>query len=89
MKVNKVFWTFLALIIVTIMSACTTDPVVPEDESGLPPVAVVKAREVLAKDLNVGVGSIKIENYEREEWTDSCLGLGGPAESCLAVITSG
>jgi len=65
---------------------------VPVDEGGsegLPPVAVVKAREVLAVDLNAGVETVTIESWERKEWTDSCLGLGGPAESCLAAIYPG
>ena len=26
---------------------------------------------------------------EPVEWSDSCLGLGGPAESCLMAITPG
>jgi hypothetical protein len=92
MKDITVFWMVLALIIGTIMTACNAVPAAPDGESGseaLPPVAVVRAREALANDLNIGVESITIENYERAEWTDSCLGLGGPAESCLAAIHPG
>lgn len=92
MKENKVYWMILAVIIGIIMTACNAAPAVPEGESdseALPPVAVVRARAALAADLNIGVESITIENYERAEWTDSCLGLGGPAESCLAAIHPG
>ncbi|MEM9215211.1 MAG: YbaY family lipoprotein [Cyanobacteria bacterium P01_F01_bin.150] len=31
----------------------------------------------------------QIDQYRRESWSDSCLGLGGPAESCLAALTEG
>ncbi|UCE00486.1 MAG: hypothetical protein JSV42_07130 [Chloroflexota bacterium] len=92
MKVNKLIWVFMVMIIGTILTACKAEPVVPEDESisdPLPPVAVIRAREVLADDLGVGVEAVDIESYEPVDWSDSCLGLGGPAESCLAAITPG
>ena len=34
-------------------------------------------------------GDIEKLSVEEADWSDSCLGLGGPAESCLAVITPG
>lgn len=55
----------------------------------LPPVAVVKAREALATHLGVAVEQIPFGSHERAERTDSPLGLGGPAESCLAAIHPG
>jgi hypothetical protein len=92
MNLENVKWIMVAFIISAISIGCSTAPVDPEEETGteaLPPVAVVKAREALAADLNVGIETITIESYERKEWSDSCLGLGGPAESCLAVIYPG
>lgn len=55
----------------------------------LPPVAAIRARETLAAELGIGVAQISIASIERAEWSDSCLGLGGPAESCLAAIHPG
>lgn len=52
-------------------------------------MAVIRAREVLTADLQVGIETITIQSYTREEWSDSCLGLGGPAESCLAAVHPG
>ena len=52
-----------------------------------PPVAL--ARATLARELGVAVETIEILSFEQQEWSDSCLGLGGPAESCLTVITPG
>jgi hypothetical protein len=92
MKIEKLLWVFVVLVIGSISFACSAAPITPEDEGGsesLPPVAVVKAREALAADLNVSVETVAIESYEPKEWTDSCLGLGGPAESCLAAIYPG
>ena len=89
MQIGKALWIIMAIIIGTLSVACST---AAEDEGGsetLPPVAVVKARQALAADLNIGVESITFENYERAEWSDSCLGLGGPAESCLAAFHPG
>ncbi|MEB3214312.1 MAG: hypothetical protein VKL39_23385, partial [Leptolyngbyaceae bacterium] len=33
--------------------------------------------------------SLTVVTAHAETWSDSCLGLGGPAESCLAVVTPG
>lgn len=88
MKIDKILWITMAFILSTLLTACSTSPVGPEGEQS-PPEAVTKAREALAAFLDVGVESIQIESYERVEWSDSCLGLGGPAESCLAAIHPG
>jgi hypothetical protein len=88
MKTEKMLSIIIVLLIGALSFACSP----ASDETGtetLPPVAVVKAREALAADLDVGIETITIESYERAEWSDSCLGLGGPAESCLAAIHPG
>ena len=58
----------------------------PSDE--LPP-AVQAARAVLAQQLDFEPGAVEVLSFEQREWSDSCLGLGGPTESCAAVITPG
>ena len=58
----------------------------PEGDSGF---ASLAAREHLAAQLGVDANDIAVENVEAQEWSDSCLGLGGPAESCAAVMTPG
>ena len=92
MKKEVVVWIALILLVSTILVACGAEPSSSEHDGSaedLPPVAVVKARAALATELNVGIDTISIESYERQEWSDSCLGLGGPAESCLAAIHPG
>ncbi|MDT8306486.1 MAG: hypothetical protein RRC07_11160 [Anaerolineae bacterium] len=59
------------------------------DAGGELPAAAVRAREELAAELGTGIEAVEVVRFTQEQWTDSCLGLGGPAESCLQVITPG
>lgn len=52
------------------------------------PAAAV-ARADLAAKLGVSEKSIVIMLIENKTWSDGCLGLGGPAESCLAALVEG
>lgn len=53
------------------------------------PAGVQAARDTLAARLNVAANAIVILEAHEKDWSDSCLGLGGAAESCAAVITPG
>lgn len=55
----------------------------------LPPEAVLEAQQWLADQLSVAAEQVQIVDVEQSEWSDSCLGLGGPNESCAQVITPG
>lgn len=46
-------------------------------------------RAKLAQELGVDQLTITLKSVEAVEWTDGCLGLGGPAESCLQALTPG
>lgn len=60
-----------------------------EPGAGAPPPAVAAAQAELAQQLGIEPGTIEVFSYEEMAWSDSCLGLGGPAESCLTAITPG
>lgn len=47
------------------------------------------ASAFLANELGVAAEDIEVVSAEQTEFSDSCLGLGGPAESCLQAITPG
>ena len=47
------------------------------------------ARDALVQQTGVAFSDIQRIEVSKQEWTDSCLGLGGPAETCAAVITPG
>jgi hypothetical protein len=53
------------------------------------PVSVEAARQVLAQELGVKPDQILVVEVGEAEWPDSCLGLAGPGEMCLTVITPG
>jgi hypothetical protein len=48
-----------------------------------------QALDWLATETGVSAADLRLVEAERVEWTDSCFGLGGPAESCLAAVTPG
>lgn len=52
------------------------------------PAAAV-AREDLAARLSIEEKSIVILQITDATWNDGCLGLGGPAESCLQALVPG
>jgi hypothetical protein len=55
-----------------------------------PPQELVNAAAAwLVKEANISMDDLRLVSAEHVEWTDSCFGLGGPAESCLQVITPG
>src|SRR5690606_8541571 len=48
-----------------------------------------RVRDEVARRLGLDPDSITVAAVEARDWPDSCLGLGGPAESCLAAVTPG
>lgn len=61
-----------------------------EPTSELPPLPQAVEAAVKAKLIEeIGNAAVQVERYSRETWSDGCLGLGGPAESCLAALTEG
>lgn len=53
------------------------------------PDAVTAVKVKVASDLNINEGEVIVMSAYEKDWSDGCLGLGGPAESCIAVITPG
>lgn len=51
--------------------------------------AAARARADLALKLKVDERSIVILEVRDMTWSDGCLGLGGPAESCLQALVPG
>jgi heat shock protein HslJ len=97
MKTQQALFVLAASLLVLLLAACgpvsVTIPGTGDGETPLPPdqlpPAVLDAQSWLAEQAGLALGQVEIVSFERVEWTDSCLGLGGPAESCLQVITPG
>lgn len=83
---------YIVLIALFLTACAPSEPQPAADEAGapaLPAVAVLEAQYWLADLLGVPAAEVVIVSSEQREWSDSCLGLGGPAESCLAAKTPG
>jgi hypothetical protein len=82
---------YLMLTIVGIfVAACGSTTQTTRDDNGeLPAEPVLQAQSWLADQLGVTLADVSIVSSEHMEWPDSCLGLGGAAESCAAVVTPG
>lgn len=72
-------------------AAPTTEPTpAPQDgPQGPLPAAAQGALEWISDALGLPAVDLTIVNIEQVTFTDSCLGLGGPAESCLQAETPG
>lgn len=55
----------------------------------LPRRVASRVRRDLANRLGVPRNQLSIIRYSRETWSDSCLGLGKPDESCLQALVPG
>jgi len=53
------------------------------------PPAVAAAIGWLAESIDTDPGQVAVLEYTPADWPDSCLGLSGPGEACLQVITPG
>ena len=60
--------------------------VLPDPNQPLPVLAALRS---LSASQGIPAGQIEVVSVEEVEWSDSCLGLGGPQEICAAVITPG
>jgi hypothetical protein len=60
----------------------------PETESTTD-AATAAARAHLTRELGVAEAEIEVVSVEATEFSDSCLGLGQPNESCLRANTPG
>lgn len=100
MKLSK----FIPVLFLTVLllSACAGQPATsegqtpaPTETSAVEPTsqqtqpAVLQAEKWLGARLNISQDAITVVSVEPAQWSDSCLGLGGPAETCARQVVSG
>jgi heat shock protein HslJ len=97
-RIGKQILTGLAgALLVLFLAACAPEmlPVPGSGDGETPPAGdqfpspVTDAQRWLAEQTGFTLDQVEIVSFDQEEWTDSCLGLGGPAEMCLQAITPG
>jgi hypothetical protein len=69
---------------VVIETPTTTTPVMVENT-----LVNERVSKVLAGGLGISADLIKVVSVTEKEWSDGCLGLGKPEESCLQALTPG
>ncbi|MBD1913833.1 MULTISPECIES: hypothetical protein [unclassified Leptolyngbya] len=68
----------------------TSSPPAIGDTSHIPPQMLVnRVLRTASRDIGLARRNLQIQRFSRETWTDGCLGLGGPAELCLAATVEG
>ncbi len=70
----------------------TPEPAIPSWETQVSATALTATRaavQALATELGIEPAMVAVISVEAVDWTDSCVGAGGPAESCALVITPG
>ncbi len=86
------------LLLAWIISACVVQPIAaPAPEPATPAGDVVAQmdstvdalRSLVAARLQLQSEAVTVVAAEAVAWPDACLGAGGPAENCAAVITPG
>lgn len=98
MKKSASILTLAMILGVLLLSACRGAAPTPLPDLTLPaptlvfseyPAAALAVQTALAEELNLDADEVSIQQVIPALWPDSCLGLGGPDEACLQVITSG
>lgn len=83
----------VALLLMLMLTACQAIPAatpVPSPATpALAPEIEQRATAWLAGEAKVAEADLSLVKAERVVWTDSCFGLGGPAESCLRADIPG
>jgi hypothetical protein len=89
-------WILELLFAGLILAACGTGQsnapatqVNPDLEEALPPDVALNVQNQISQTLAVPLESIQIENVEKRDWPNSCLGLPEGDEVCAEVITPG
>ncbi|MBD2256695.1 S-layer homology domain-containing protein [Pseudanabaena sp. FACHB-2040] len=74
-------------------SSVFAEPSMAEDSLAqaerLPEGVQARILEQVAEEQDRSQDSLEVVSATAMEWSDGCLGLGGPAESCLMAITPG
>ena len=90
-------WAVILMVFVSlVLAACSNNQTnIPATqvnealEEALPPDVALNVQNQISETLGVPLESILIENVEKMDWQNSCLGLPEGDEVCAEVITPG
>jgi hypothetical protein len=61
----------------------------PMGDRNLPPAFANRLRQDLSQRTGIPPGKLRVIEASRKTWSDGCLGLGRPEESCLQALVEG
>ncbi|MGG6293396.1 hypothetical protein ACQ4M4_03145 [Leptolyngbya sp. AN02str] len=61
----------------------------PQATTRVPRMVIRRIQRDLMQRENISRRDLRVVSATRNTWTDGCLGLGGPAESCIATMVEG
>ena len=89
-------WIVVLLCAGLVLAACSTNQsnapateVNPALQEALPPDVALNVQNQISETLGVPLESIQIQDIEKMDWPNSCLGLPEGDEACAEVITPG
>lgn len=78
-----------------LLAACASNqssaatPINPTLENVLPPDVALNVQNKISETMGVALENIQIQNVEKMDWPNSCLGLPEGSEVCTEAITPG
>lgn len=89
-------WIVFTLCAGILLAACSPQVEVPSTQQipslaaeALSPEVAQNIQNQISQVLGVPVESIQVEQVEKTDWPDGCLGLGQGGEVCTQAITPG
>jgi hypothetical protein len=89
-------WIMVLVLASIVLTACSANQsnaiatqVDPALENALPPDVALNVQNQISETLGVALDSIQLQNIEKMDWPNSCLGLPEGDEVCAEVITPG
>ncbi len=61
----------------------------PSAQEQAPRSVRIRVRRTIARETGIPASRLRVVAATKETWQDGCLGLGGPAESCLLALVQG
>lgn len=80
--------TALLMALLVALAACSA-PTAPPPSPTTAPSSPEAARQALANELGIAVDKIVVQYFAEAEWSDACLELPFPDETCERVLTRG
>jgi hypothetical protein len=89
-------WIMILLLAGLALAACSSNQVnsqvTPDNPAlaeALPPAVALNVQNFISESMGVPAESLQIENIEKKDWPNGCLGLAQGDEACVEAITPG